>query len=93
MALIVFAQQAPRAAPAEDAASVMARVNAQGGGAPAPAPTSTWRWSGKDLGGYNPRNRGAAPASSGYAPAAAAASSAPAEDPAEVMARVMAMMK
>lgn len=76
----------------EDAASIVARVNSQSGSAPTPKPTPTWRWSGKDAGGYNPRGRSSfAPAHAYSAPASAAAP--PAEDPAAVMARVMAMMK
>ena len=81
---------APAAAPVyqEDAASILARMGPSG----APTPTPTWRWSGADVGGYNPRSRraGASAAPAYSAPAAPAMA---AEDPAAVMARVMAMMK
>jgi len=78
---------------AENASTVMQRVNSMMGGAAAPpAPSPTWRWAGQDpAAGYNPRRR----SSRASSPAYSAASSAPvaAEDPAAVMARVMAMMK
>merc|ERR1719409_1253017 len=94
---------APAAAPApsyaapaagrEDAAAIMARVNQQSGGSPPPAPTSTWRWSGQDLGGYNPRARGGRPAAAaGATPGLERPVAVSNEDPAAVLARAMAMM-
>ena len=77
----------------ESAASIVARVNSMTGGPVASKPSSMWRWSGKDVGGYNPAKR------SSFAPsrAGSSASTPPRaevrEDPAAVMARVMAMMK
>lgn len=89
----VHAAPAPVAAQvvAEDAGSVVARVNAMTGGPVAPVPSSTWRWSGKDVGGYDPKGRSASSSSlpAAVSPAVAAAV---AEDPAAVMARVMAMI-
>ena len=94
------AAAAPAAAPSyaapaagrEDAAAIMARVNQQSGGSPPPAPTSTWRWSGQDLGGYNPRARGGRPAAAGATPGLERPVAVSNEDPAAVLARAMAMM-
>lgn len=56
-AATVPVNSAPPPAP-EDAASVVARVNAKGGGVPVPQPTPRWRWSCQDSGGYTPRRSG-----------------------------------
>jgi len=75
------------------AASIVARVNSMTGGPVASKPSSMWRWSGTDVGGYNPAKRSSfAPSRAGSAASAAPRAEAR-EDPAAVMARVMAMMK
>ncbi len=77
----------------ESAASIVARVNSMTGGPVASKPSSIWRWSGKDVGGYNPAKRSSFAPSRAGSSASAAPRAEVREDPAAVMARVMAMMK
>lgn len=77
----------------ESAASIVARVNSMTGGPVASKPSSMWRWSGKDVGGYNPAKRSSFAPSRAGSSASAAPRAEAREDPAAVMARVMAMMK